>query len=159
MITRAPSREELLELRKIAEYQFGVKGDALIPDNILVTISLNTNKIRFILHAGKRYLGIRAQDYRFNLYIPAGRVLNELLPPPLLRVYVKREYAEFVARGGSLFCRHVLIADPNIRPNDEVLILDQDNELIGVGRAQLPGWEMVYYNRGIAVKVREGVQA
>ncbi|MEM1639347.1 MAG: PUA domain-containing protein [Desulfurococcaceae archaeon] len=157
MIIRKPTKSELLELREIARLQFSIPGEFLIPDNVHVSVSPNTNRIRFILINGSRYLSIRSRDYRFNLYLPAGRVLNSILPHPRLRVYVKRDYTEFVSKGETLFSRHVLMADPDIRPGDEVLVVDPSGKLLAVGRTRLAGWEMTYYNRGEAVKIREGV--
>ena len=157
MITRKPTIDELSEFRMIAEIQFNVKGELLIPDHAYVSISPNTNRIRLIIVNGEKYLSIRARDYRFNLHVPAGRVLNNILPHPKLRVYVKKDYSEFIGRGETLFSKHVLMADPDIRPGDEVLVVDPDGELLAVGRSRLTGWEMVYYNRGEAVKIREGV--
>lgn len=157
MITRKPTREEILELREIARLQFNIPGELLIPGDIYVSVSPNTNRIRFIITNGNRYLSIRSRDYRFNLYLPAGRVLNSILPHPRLRVYVKKDYVEFVSKGETLFSRHVLMADPDIRPGDEVVVVDPGGELLAVGRTRLAGWEMVYYNRGEAVKIREGV--
>lgn len=157
MIIRRPTLDELRELRSIAEYQFGVSGTIVIPETIEVAVSPNTNRIRFILLGGKKYLALRSRDYRFNLYLSAGTVLNRVLPHPRLRVYVKDNYTEFISKGETLFCKHVLMADPLIRPNDEVLVNNTRGELVAVGRARLAGWEMVFYNRGEAVKVREGV--
>ncbi|MEM0001052.1 MAG: PUA domain-containing protein [Desulfurococcaceae archaeon] len=156
LIIRRPTRSELEELRGIAELQFDVNGESLIPETVKVAVSPNTGKIRFLVLNGKRYLALRSKDYRFNLYVAAGEVLNGILPHPRLRVYVKGDYVEFVSRGGSLFCKHVLMADPDIRPDDEVLAVDPQGRLVAVGRSRLAGWEMVFYNRGEAVKVREG---
>lgn len=157
MIIRKPTTSELLELREIAEFQFDIKGEQLIPDSIYVAISPNTNRIRHVLLDNEKYLTLRSRDYRFNLHIPAGRVLLKIIPPPRLRVYVKKEYVDFVARGETLFARHVLTADPDIKPGDEVLVVDEQGDLIAVGRARLSGWEIVQYNRGEAVRIREGV--
>lgn len=157
MIIRRPAPSELKELREIAELQFAVSGELFIPDIIQVAVSPNTNKIRLLILSDKKYLTLRPRDYRFNLHLNAGQVLNRILPHPRLRVYVKGNYVEFVSKGGTLFCKHVLMADPDIRPEDEVLIADPEGRLIAVGRARLAGWEMVLYNRGEAVKVREGV--
>ena len=156
---RKPTLQELLELREIAEFQFGVKGEYLIPSDILVVESPTTSRIRLIISEGKPYLSIRARDYRFNLHIAAGYVLNRVLPKPKLRVYVKDEYASFVSMGKTLFCKHVLLADPGIRPDDEVLVLDGNGELVAVGRATKAGWEMVFHKRGEAVKIREGARS
>lgn len=156
MKIRKPTPSELAELREIAEIQFNAPGELLIPDQIYVSVSLNTNRVRLVIMNKTRYLAVRARDYRFNLYLPAGKVLNSILPHPRLRIYVKEEYAEFIARGGTLFAKHVLMADPDVRPGDEVLVVDPTGTLLAVGRSRLSGWEMVYYNRGEAVKIREG---
>lgn len=159
LLIRKPTQEELRELREVAEFQFDVSGELLIPNTILVVVSPNTNRIRLILHEGRKYLGLRSRDYRFNLYLSAGYVLNKIIPHPRLRVYVKEDYVDFIAKGGNLFCKHVLMADPNIRPGDEILVVDPRGELIAVGRARISGWELVYYNRGEGVRIREGVSS
>ncbi len=156
-IKRKPSDRELDELRWIAKIQFGVGRD-FIPDDIDVVLSRSTLKIRLLLLNGEKYLTLRAGDYRFNLHIASGKVLNRILSHPKYRVYIKDEYIEFVAGGGNLFNKHVLMADPGIKPNDEVLVTSSNGELIAVGRAIIPGFEMVYYKRGEAVRVREGVK-
>jgi len=157
VLIRRPTQSELTELRGVAEFQFKIPGSLLIPDDVHVAISPNTNRVRLVLRSGVKYLALRARDYRFNLYVPAGVVLNNYLPHPYMRVYVKDEYAGFIASGKTLFCKHVLIADPEIRPEDEVLVTDSTGKLLAVGRALVAGWEMVYYKRGEAVRVREGV--
>jgi len=158
-VIRRPTSSELLELRSIAEFQFKIPGSVLIPEDIYVVTSPNTNRIRLVLKSRAKYLALRARDYRFNLYIPAGIVLNNYLPQPYMRVYVKDEYANFVASGKTLFCKHVLMADPEIKPLDEVLVVDSTGKLLAVGRALVAGEEIVYYNRGEAVRVREGVSS
>lgn len=157
MIRRPPTSEELKELRAIAAYQFGISGDDLIPPHVTLVLSKRTMRVRMLLLDNKKYLSLRAGDHRFNLHVPSGLVLNRLLPHPRLRVYVKDEYAEFIAKGGNLFARHALMADPLIRPNDEVLVVDSSGNLLAVGRAVMSGWELAYYKRGEAVRIREGI--
>ncbi|MCD6301131.1 MAG: pseudouridine synthase [Staphylothermus sp.] len=158
MHKRKATSEELEELRWIASLQFGEYGIELIPDNITLVISPSTGKIRYLLYEDKLYLSLRAGDHRFLLHIPSARVLNRLAEPPKFRVYVNINYAEFIKNGGNVFSKHVVMADPEIRPGDEVVVVDENGELIGVGRAIRPGWEMIYYNWGEAVRIREGVQ-
>ena len=154
---RRASSEELEELRWIANLQFDGYGVELIPDDIILVISPSTGKIRYLLHDNKLYLSLRAGDHRFLLHIPSGKVLNKVAKHPRFRVYVNNNYAEFIKSGGNVFSKHVVMADPEIRPGDEVVVVDENGELIGVGRAIRPGWEMIYYNWGEAVRIREGV--
>jgi predicted RNA-binding protein (TIGR00451 family) len=59
--------------------------------------------------------------------------------------------------GRSLFAKHVLEADPEIRPQNEVIVVDEGGELVAVGRAVLSGEEMTLFKLGAAVKVRRGI--
>ena len=86
----------------------------------------------------------------------AKRMINVIDP---LRLWVKVEdYAEsFIAKGRSVFAKHVIASDPEIRPNEEVIVISNKDEVLAVGRALLTGKEMLAFQRGIAVRVRRGV--
>jgi len=77
--------------------------------------------------------------------------------PPRLMVTVSRDAAPFVAKGKSVFAKHVVAADGEIRPQEEVMVLNEDNELLAVGKAILTGREMTAFKRGVAVRVRKGI--
>jgi len=155
---RPPTPSELEELRAIAKIQFRGIDDSFIPDDVLLVISPSTHKIRYLILNGKHYLSIRASDYRFILHIPAGLALHKLLPQPLCRVYIDHKYASFIADGGNVFTKHIVFADPDIRPGDEVVVVDHETgEVVGVGKASKPGWEMIYYGWGEGVRIREGI--
>jgi uncharacterized protein with predicted RNA binding PUA domain len=64
--------------------------------------------------------------------------------------------SKFVADGGDVFAAHVIKADQEIHPKDEVLVLDEKGEVIAVGRAFLSASEMQAFRTGVAVKVRHG---
>ncbi len=158
MIRRPPTPNELEELRWIADLQFRGYGREVIPANIILVISPSTGKIRYLELNGKIYLSIRASDYRYILHVEAGKILNKVLPHPLLRVYVDEKYSRFIEEGGNVFCKHVVMADPDIKPGDEVLAVEYgSNRLLGVGRAVKPGWEVTYYKWGEAIRIREGI--
>ena len=59
--------------------------------------------------------------------------------------------------GINVFAKHVKDADPEIRPGSEVIIVDEEDNLLAVGKAILNGKEMIAFKSGIAVKVRRGV--
>jgi predicted RNA-binding protein (TIGR00451 family) len=69
---------------------------------------------------------------------------------------VTDEAAPFVENGRTVFARHVTEADKEIRPAEEILIVDGRDRLLASGKALLNGEEMVAFNVGIAVKVRRG---
>jgi 7-cyano-7-deazaguanine tRNA-ribosyltransferase len=62
-----------------------------------------------------------------------------------------------VAKGRSAFAKHVTEADPEIRPQDEVMVINRKNKVLAVGRALLSGREMKAFKKGIAVRIRRGL--
>jgi len=51
----------------------------------------------------------------------------------------------------------VIRADGEIRPGEEVIVTNEKDEVLAVGRALLRGKEMLSFKRGVAVKTRRGV--
>lgn len=150
--------DALQKIRSIADYQFGRGiGTKLFPDTVRIVYSKNTGKIRHI-HLGEELLAtLRPTTGLFVLTLAgAKRMINKV---NLLGYWVKvRDEAElFVSKGRSAFAKHVIDADEEIRPQDEVIIINTENEVLAVGRALLSGKEMKAFSRGMAVRVRRGV--
>lgn len=148
----------LRKIRSVADYQFGKGvGNKFFPDTVRIVYSKNTGKIRHIYLGDDLLVTLRPTTGLFILTIAgAKRLVSEVNP---LRMWVKiQDYAEpFVAKGRSAFAKHVTEADAEIRPNEEVIVLSQKNEVLAVGRALLSGTEMKAFSRGMAVRVRRGV--
>jgi uncharacterized protein with predicted RNA binding PUA domain len=143
-------------VQTIADYQFGgLAGTALFPDGCEFILS-TTGRIRQILFEGKRLATIRARDGRLTLGIEGARRLHAILPAPGYRVVIRDDVADFVAQGKNAFAKHVVSADPQIRAGDEVLVVSGDDRLVACGTAMLSGEEMLAFNYGGAVKVRQG---
>ncbi len=153
-----PSSEELLMLRTIADFQFRYPGigQVLIPDNVLVEKSPNTLKIRGIYLDGKLIAALRVNDNRLVLHCTGGRLIWNKIPKPRFRVYVVNEVRDFISKGLNVFSRHVIDVDPEIRAGDEVIVVDENDNLLAVGRARLSAYEMLHFIRGEAVRIREG---
>ncbi|MDI9643759.1 MAG: pseudouridine synthase [Candidatus Verstraetearchaeota archaeon] len=152
-----PTSEELRRLRGVADYQFGRgAGDALFPDGIQVIRSKKTGKIKGILVRGELIATLKPSDGYLALSIAGGKALMEALPPPKSRVVAMDEVSDFIKEGRNLFAKHVVSADPNIRPGDEVVITNSNGTLLAVGRAVLNAREMKYFKTGLAVNVRRG---
>ena len=102
---------------------------------------------------------MRAHDGLFSLRLDGGKVLHRAFPKPSLRVVVETDTAEFNRSGKNVFARFVVEADSSLRPRDEVLVVDQEDRLVAVGQALLTPDEMIAFDRGLAVHVREGLPA
>ncbi len=143
-------------MQTIADYQFGRGvGIGLFPENCTFILS-TTGRIRQILFGGVRLATVRAADGRLTLGIEGAKRLMALLPAPGYRVVIRDDVAEFVARGKNAFAKHVVAADPEIRAGDDVLVVAGDDRLIACGAAVVSGTEMLAFNYGVAVKVRQG---
>jgi uncharacterized protein with predicted RNA binding PUA domain len=149
----------LKRVRIIADYQFGKGvGAALFPDNAEFQLS-TTGRVRQILLDNTRIATIRAQDGMLTLGIMGARNLHEFVRFPGHRVVVNSEAAPFVARGKNAFARHVLSVDPDIRDGQEVLVVDEKDKLLATGKAMLCSGEMLAFKKGMAVDVRNGMEA
>ena len=157
MILRPASREEVERLRAIADYQFGPGvGDCLIPDEVVVGVSPATRRIRNVYVEGVGlYLVLRASDYYFTLSIEAARRLTRCLPPPRHRVVVDPSRLLH----GSVPCGAVKLVDDALRPGDEVVVVNEGDGVLGVGRLRLPPPLIVEPScRGEAVRLRRRVE-
>lgn len=159
-MTSEPVKPELHELRRIrtiASYQFGGGAAKAFPPTIRITRSPHTHKIRHVYNQGKLMATLRAKDGFLALTAEGGRVLQIIFRPPRLRVKVVPGVEKFIRNGGSVFAKHVRSVDPEIRPGEEVLVVDSKDRLLGVGRTFFNAEEMLSFSVGVAVKVRHGV--
>lgn len=146
------------KLRGIASYQFGAGvGEALFPNQVNVKFSGKTGKIRSIYDGDELIAILRPLDGYFSLTLEGARRLIEDTSKPKYWVMASSEAAPFVCEGKNLFAKHVLDADEDIRPRDEVVIVNSEWRLLAVGRAVLSGVEMKSFKSGLAVSVRRGV--
>jgi predicted RNA-binding protein (TIGR00451 family) len=148
----------LLKIRSIADYQFGKGvGETLFPENVEIVYSRGTGRIRYVYIDGKRLVTLRPTDGLFSLSIEGARRIIDGVKPPRMWVKAQKEATPFVIKGRSVFARHVRDADDEIRPQEEVIVVNEEGEVLAVGKAILTGREMKVFKRGVAVKVRRGV--
>ena len=150
---------DLARVRAVADYQFG-KGAAsvLLDGKVDLVKSKNTDKIRNVLVDGAHILSLRAPDGFFTLRPAGAERLRRGFPSPRLRVIVNADSVEFNQEGKNVFCQFVKDCDPDLVPMDEVLVVDENDRLVALGRALLVRQEMLTIKKGLAVKVREGVR-
>jgi 7-cyano-7-deazaguanine tRNA-ribosyltransferase len=151
-----------LDLRRIsavADMQFGQGASkALLHGAITIVKSKRTGKIRNIICDGAHVFSMRAEDGLFSLKLDGGRRLHIGLKYPLLRVVVTEDAEPFVKEGKSVFAKFVKECDPNLRPYDECLIVNENDTLLAVGRTLLNRDEMLAFHQGMAVKTRESIK-
>ncbi|MEM2521931.1 MAG: PUA domain-containing protein [Candidatus Bathyarchaeia archaeon] len=149
--------DDLRRIRSVADYQFGRGvGEKLFPENVEIAYSKRTGRIRYVYLNSKRLATLRPTDGLFSLSIEgAKRVIGNGAQAKCV-VVVKNDVSKFVAEGRDVFAAYVVKADGEIRPKDEVIVVNEKGEVIAVGRAVLSGEEMSVFKTGVAVKVRRG---
>ncbi|PWB87076.1 queuine tRNA-ribosyltransferase [Methanobrevibacter woesei] len=152
-------KDDLRKIKAIADYQFGVgAGEALFKGNIKIEKSKKTGKIRHIYDKGVIVANMRASDSFLVLSKEGAKRLHNSMPYPENRVVVNEDSVPFARDGKSVFAKFVVDCDENIRSNDEVLIVSEDDELLAYGKALLCAHEMGDFNTGQAVKTRKGMK-
>ncbi len=150
--------DNLKLVRTIADYQFVEgAGKALFPDTCRFLLS-TTGKVRQIFDGSVRIATLKADSGWLTLSIEGARRLHAHFPYPKHRVVVLDEVSDFIASSRSVFAKHVVDVDRSIRANDEVLVVNTKDELLATGKAVLSAFEMLEMERGVAVKVRQGVK-
>ena len=150
---------DVARVKGVADMQFGRgANDILFKGKIELIKSRKTGKIRNVIVDGKHILSMRAHDGLFTLKAEGAKRLHKSFKFPKLRVSVNEESAEYNREGKNVFAKFVLDCDDDIRPMDEVLIVDENDSLVAIGRALMNREEMLAFQKGIAVKVREGVK-
>jgi uncharacterized protein with predicted RNA binding PUA domain len=173
--------DDLNRLRIVADYQFGAgAGQALFAPPVTVRHTSSGRPEQVLVADGAdsidadRTAGERLVSYgvdgRFTLGAEGGRRLHSTLPrsPPAYRVFVGDDSEPFVREGRNAFAKFVTAVDPEIRPGDEVLVVHEraqerettdTDDLLAVGRAELPARGMLAFDTGMAVKIREGIDS
>lgn len=143
----------------VAEYQFG-KGasESLFAGNVELVKSKNTDKIRNVIVDGEHVVSMRAEDGFFTLKAAGARRLLRSFPFPRLRVVVSDDSVPFNREGKNVMCGFVLDSDPELRPSDETIVVDKNDDLVAIGRIVLTRDESRSFQKGLAVRVRDGVK-
>ncbi len=154
-----PTLAQFRKLVGVANYQFGGEaGSVLFNQRVLIECSKRTGRIRHIYRNHKLVATLRPKDGYLALTPDGANILLTKFRDLQNVVVVQDDVSEMVRDGGDVFAKHVVQANSNLRPAEEVIVTDEQYKLLGVGRAVLSGDEMRYFKRGVAVKLRRGVQ-
>lgn len=152
-------KDDLRKIKAIADYQFGVgAGEALFKGNINIEKSKKTGKIRHVFDGKVNIVNMRASDSYLILSKEGAKRLHNAMPYPQNRVVVNKDSEPFALDGKSVFSKFVVECDENIRSNDEVLIVNEEDKLLAYGKSLLSAVEINNFQTGQAIKTRKGMK-
>ncbi|MHA2374236.1 MAG: tRNA-guanine transglycosylase, partial [Candidatus Thorarchaeota archaeon] len=142
------------KLDALIQFQWGIMREPIDTKEFDIKFSRSTGKIRHV-QRGKEILftlvpttGLLTPTYIGGLELLAAGINSRYI------VTMDKDAADFVAKGKSALAKFVETADDALRAGEEVLVVNQQEELLGVGKALLSGKEMLVFTRGVAVNIR-----
>ncbi|MFW9967869.1 MAG: DUF5591 domain-containing protein, partial [Candidatus Thorarchaeota archaeon] len=133
-------------LRATADFQFGFgAGELLVPEDAGLRGKLYRTVICTV--DKEQVCAYNAVSGMLSLTLAGARRIAGLG-----QSWVRFEGKE--VKGGSIFAVGIKEADTGIRPGDEVLVIDQEEKVVAVGRSEMSGTEMCEFEKGRAVTVR-----
>ncbi len=148
------------KIKAICDYQFGPEITDILFEkdiNIKVEYSKNTGRIRHIFANDRLYLSLKPTNGFFTLSLNSAKKILENTSPPKLRTIVLTDISDFIKMGRNVFCKHVIDIDETLRPLDEVIVVNQEDELLAIGRLKIPIDYVRAFKNGIAINVRKGL--
>ncbi len=138
---------------------FGKGISSSLPlDRLEFVYSKRTGKVKHVMLDGKMLCTLR-KDGGIALTVELARLMlnnNGMFMEHC--IIVSNDIVKHVAKGRSVFCKHVKHAGRCIQVGGEVAILDEDKNVVAVGKAALPASIIKDMRYGVAVKVRDGIE-
>ncbi|MCP4762317.1 MAG: hypothetical protein GY870_11095 [archaeon] len=155
-----PKKLVINKILNILEYQFNkpILNKFLMDEmNVEIEFSKKTGKMKYIFFKGERLLSYKSNVGLFSFSQYAAKLLHKSSIFPDFRVKVMSEIEDFIIEGKSVFSKHVLDIDKNLRIGNDVLVVNEKDDLIGVGKLLIP--PLLYHGipTGVAVSVRKGI--
>ena len=136
---------------------FGSGISGRLPAEVEFEYSRRTGRIKNFSIEGQ-LAGTLRTDGGIALTIPGAQYFSDNTVNFLENCVIPlQEVVQFISEGRSLFCKHVEWCGSNVQAGSDVAVVDNGN-VIAVGVAILPSMLMKRYNRGVAVKIREGIK-
>lgn len=148
-------KHRLKRIQIMADYQFGFGSGIVLFDSNCIFILSKTKRVKQVLDINKNRLAtIRTNDGFITLSIYGANILKSHLKYPKQRVIISEESVPYVSKGKTVFCKHVIDLDMDLRSMDEVLIVDSKDNLIATGQLLLSPLEIKDGLYGAAVFTR-----
>lgn len=147
------------KVRSLSDFIFGNEITNLFfndKSNCKIERSKKTKKIKFIYHNNNLLFILRPTSGYFALTLYSAQKIIDHIPPPKLRAIVQNDVSEFIKKGRNVFCKHLIKIDENLRPNDEVIVVNENDKLLGIGKLKLPVDYLLSFDKGVGIKIRKG---
>lgn len=145
----------LRKLRALMMYQWSNNaGDVVNIDRLQVVFSRSTGKIRHVTLKDEIIFTVVPTTGLLTPTFKGGELLLQHNIDDMFIVTMKNDAAEFVAKGKSALAKFVKDTNSTLKAGEEVLVVDEQHQLLGTGRALLSGREMLVFDRGVAVNIR-----
>jgi archaeosine-15-forming tRNA-guanine transglycosylase len=118
--------------------------------------SKQTGRLRYIYKGKDPFLTIIPTNGWIIPSMEAFEIIKNATEPPKYRVIVTDEAAKYASEGKSVFTQYVVDIDKNLKPNDEIMIVDQQDRLAALGKLNLPIQFITAERNGVAVKNKKG---
>ncbi len=146
-----PAIDPRIQAHDVILYTWGVSLDV---DKI--NVEVRRGRARKVFYEGK-YIGmIRPHDGVFVPSVEGAKILKDKIRPPTGRIIVDKVAAPPVSQGRSVFTKFVIDMDPALRPGQEVMVVDPEDNLLAVGKLLLSPREIEEFDSHPAVRVRHG---
>jgi Prefoldin, molecular chaperone implicated in de novo protein folding, alpha subunit len=147
-------------VKTLANFQFGLGiGDELLSDDLVRRMSFKfskkTGRLKYVFLDNKPYLSIRTNDGFITLSILAAKIILERNVSFKNIIVVDGKFSHIIKHYKQVPVKFVKQVDMNLKAGSEVIVVDENRKLIGVGKSILNGEEMLSLKRGIAVKLRK----
>ena len=155
-----------MKLSMSLDYIFGKNTSKAISGmNVEYQYSRRTGRIRYVLAAGSKKVlfslrpnGSIAPSIQGFRSLLSKRRLSSIRTRPAWILTVVDGVSEVVSAGKTVFCKHVVACSNELRAGQDVAVLNESGDLLAAGRTVLAGPVIKQFKRGVAVKVREGVE-
>lgn len=159
--TRNP--KELREfLKAVFEYQFDKDvASALISlfPKMEFQFSKKTKKLKYIFIDQENFAAYKPQTGMFSLNFKAAEYILKKTNKPKMRVVVQSDIQDFIKDGKSVFSQHVISVDPALHIGDEVVIVNEEDQLLAIGKMSYPPSYINQKVKGSCIKVRRGIKS
>ena len=145
-------------IRSVADEQFGSgSGNALLPDGHIVLLNKSPSldrmdeiivngcaaaSIRYDMRTGWKLLNRMQSAMRIGKVMTKGYVVCDM------------SAVRFIRESKNLMAPGVVDAHPDVKTDDEVIIIDTERNVIATGLAKMSAADMIAFDRGLAVKTK-----